>query len=77
MSWAFVTYLVIKGLKHIVKVDFVEASHYGLLVAFIVYIVMRTYFSKFKKNIENSRKSIAKLFTVPLIFAVALLTFAH
>ncbi len=77
MSWAFTTYLIIKGLKRIVKVDFVEASHYWLLVAFIVYIVMRTYFSKFKKNIENNKKSIAKLFTIPLIFAVALLTFAH
>ena len=77
MSWAFVTYLVIKWLKHIVEIDFVEASHYWLLTAFVVYTVMRTYFSKFKKNIENSRKSIAKLFTVPLIFSVVLLTFAH
>lgn len=77
MSWAFVTYLIIKGLKNVVKLDFVDASHYWLLTAILVYIVVRTYFSKFKKNIENSRESIAKLFTIPLIFAVTLLSFAH
>lgn len=77
MAWAFTTYLVIKGMKHLVKVSFADASQYGLLAAIVAYFVVRVYFSKFAKNIENNRQSIAKLFTIPLIFAVALLTFAH
>jgi PiT family inorganic phosphate transporter len=64
-------------MKHLVKVSFADASQYGLLAAIVAYFVVRVYFSKFAKNIENNRKSIASLFTIPLIFAVALLTFAH
>jgi len=77
MTWAFTTYLVIKWMKHIVKVSFADASQYGLLAAIIAYFVVRVYLSKYANNIENNRKSIASLFTIPLIFAVALLTFAH
>lgn len=77
MSWAFTTYLILKGLKHMVKVEFITASHFGLLTAFIVYLAMRTYLSRWNKKIENNRAGVAKLFTIPLIFAVALLTFAH
>jgi PiT family inorganic phosphate transporter len=77
MTWAFTTYLVIKGMKHIVKVSFADASQYGLLAAIFAYFVVRVYLSKYAKNIENNRESIASLFTIPLIFAVALLTFAH
>lgn len=77
MSWAFTTYLILKGLKKIIKLDFVTASHFGLLVAIIVFLAMRTYLSRTKRKIENNRAWVAKLFTIPLIFAVALLTFAH
>jgi PiT family inorganic phosphate transporter len=55
MSWAFTTYLILKGLKKIIKLDFVTASHFGLLVAFIVFLAMRTYLSRTKRKIENNR----------------------
>lgn len=77
MAWAFTTYLIVKGLKHLIKMSFADASMYWILVAVIVFFSVSVYLSKYAKKIENNRKSIAKLFTIPLIFAVALLTFAH
>ena len=91
MSWAFVTYLTLKGLKkvwpHIVdiliflpdtkKPTFIVAAIFGLLVAAIVYFIVRATIIKKASVIENSRAGINMLFTVPLIFAAALLSFAH
>ncbi len=91
MSWAFVTYLTLKGLKkvwpHIVdiftflpdtkKPTFMVAALLGLLVAALVYGVIKTTVRSKASTLENSRDGINILFTVPLIFAAALLSFAH
>ncbi len=91
MSWAFVTYLTLKGLKkvwpHIVDVliflpetkkpTFMVAAIFGIIVAVIVYFVMRSTIRKRALSLKNSRESINILFTVPLIFSAALLSFAH
>ena len=91
MSWAFVTYLTLKGLKkvwpHIVdiliflpdtkKPTFIVAMLFGLIVAVLVYITVRATVIKKASTLENSRAGINMLFTVPLIFAAALLSFAH
>lgn len=77
MSWAFTAYLIEKGFKNIMSMSFADASMYWILVAVIVFFLVSVYLSKYGKKIENNRKSIAKLFTIPLIFSVALLTFAH
>ena len=91
MSWAFVTYLTLKGLKkvwpHIVdilvflpdtkKPTFIVAAIFGLLVAAIIYFILRTTIIKKASTLENSRAGINMLFTMPLIFAAALLSFAH
>lgn len=94
MSWAFVTYLTLKGLKKIWpqaldilntlplvsievsnKPTFVTASILGLIAAILVYFFIRSKLSS--KILENSRNSVNTLFTIPLIFAAALLSFAH
>ncbi len=91
MSWAFITYLTLKGLKTlwptIVNIftflpntnepTFLTASLMGLVVAIIVYIVVKKRIKKRTNNIENSRDGVNILFTVPLIFSAALLSFAH
>ncbi|MCK5535984.1 MAG: inorganic phosphate transporter [Bacteroidales bacterium] len=91
MSWAFVTYLTLKGLKkvwpHIVDVliflpdekkpSFMVASIFGLIIAGIVYFIVKITINKKAAMIENSRAGINILFTIPLIFAAALLSFAH
>ena len=91
MSWAFITYLTLKGLKkvwpHIVdiliflpetkKPTFMVAAIFGLIVAAAVYFIVRVTILKKASSLENSRAGINILFTVPLIFAAALLSFAH
>jgi len=91
MSWAFVTYLTLKGLKKIwpsivdvlvflpdeKKPSFLVAAIFGLIVAGVVYIILKKTVANRATNLQNSRDSINLLFTVPLIFAAALLSFAH
>ena len=91
MSWAFVTYLTLKGLKKIwpsivdiliflpdaKKPSFLIAAIFGLIVAVIVYMIVKKTVAARAEELENSRAGINMLFTVPLVFAAALLSFAH
>jgi len=90
MSWAFVTYLVLKGLKHVwvdivnvfsflphtKKPTFAEANIFGIIGAVITYLYTKNSISK-SIGSENSRENISQYFTIPLVFAAALLSFAH
>lgn len=77
MVWAFSTYLVLKGLKKIWKVDFGTALLLGLVAAVCVYALVRPVIAGATHNMQNDKKAINRLFTIPLIFAAALLSFAH
>ncbi len=91
MSWAFATYITLKGLKkiwsHIVdifsflpqesKPSFMVASLIGIVVAIGVYFFVRKAIKANAKKLKNSRSGVNKLFIIPLIFAAALLSFAH
>ena len=91
MSWAFITYLTLKGLKkvwpNIVDIfvflpddkspSFLIASIFGLVIAIIVYFVVLQTVKRKALSVENNRNGINSMFTVPLIFAAALLSFAH
>ncbi len=91
MSWAFVTYLTLKGLKkiwpkivtllsflpHDKKPSFLVAALFGLIMAVIIYFVVKSLLKKKAGLMENSRAGVNALFTLPLIFAAALLSFAH
>ncbi|RLA79693.1 MAG: inorganic phosphate transporter, partial [Epsilonproteobacteria bacterium] len=91
MSWAFVTYLTLKGLKkvwpsivdvltflpHTSKPTFSVALILGAVIAVGVYMIVKSVVNKKSHIIENSRAGVNALFTVPLIFAAALLSFAH
>ncbi|MEC7376184.1 MAG: inorganic phosphate transporter, partial [Pseudomonadota bacterium] len=77
MAWAFGTYLMIKGVKKVVKVDFMEAMLIGLAAAAVVFFAMRTLVGRKAATMENSAAGVNSLFTWPLIFAAALLSFAH
>lgn len=77
MAWAFTTYLMLKGVKQLVKVSFLSASLLGLVVAVVVWFIMRNLVSRRASTMENSAKGVNTLFTWPLIFAAALLSFAH
>ncbi|MBD3640153.1 MAG: inorganic phosphate transporter [Marinobacter sp.] len=77
MAWAFGTYLMIKGVKKVIKVDFLEASLVGLVAAAVVFVIVRTLVGRKASTMENSSAGVNTLFTWPLIFAAALLSFAH
>ena len=77
MAWAFSTYLILKGLKKIVAVEFLTASVVGLIAALIVWLLMRKYVARKAPSLTNDKEGVNALFTVPLIFAAALLSFAH
>ncbi len=77
MAWAFATYLMLKGVKKLISVSFPVAMLIGVAVAAGVYLAMRPYTARMTARLENRKSSVNDLFTVPLIFAAALLSFAH
>jgi len=91
MTAAFVTYLTVKGLKKVwpVIVDILSflpqtkkpgievALVFGMVGAAITYIFVKPRIAKKVIGLDNSRDAINILFTIPLIFAAALLSFAH
>jgi PiT family inorganic phosphate transporter len=77
MAWAFGTYLMVKGVKKIVSVDFLGASLVGLALAVVVFIAMRALVGRRAATMENSPEGVNELFVWPMIFAAALLSFAH
>jgi PiT family inorganic phosphate transporter len=77
MAWAFTTYLMLKGLKSIWPVGFLTAGLSGLVAAAAVWAVMVRYVARVAPGLSNDREGVNALFTIPLIFAAALLSFAH
>lgn len=77
MAWSFSTYLVLKGLKKIWKVDFATASLIGLACAIVIFAIVKPMINRVANRIPNDQNGVNSLFTVPLIFAAALLSFAH
>ncbi|GGE61838.1 inorganic phosphate transporter [Actibacterium pelagium] len=77
MAMSFGTYLMLKGVKKLIKVGFPTALLIGFAVAVLAYMIMRPYVARMTKAMENHKSSVNDLFTIPLIFAAALLSFAH
>jgi len=91
MAAAFITYLTLKGLKKVwpVIVDALSflpqtkkptlfiALLFGLIGASITFVIVKPRIAKKVMGMEATRESINLLFTIPLIFAAALLSFAH
>ena len=77
MAWAFGTYLLLKGLKKIWKVEMPVALAIGFGIAVVIYLLSRKVLKRNTASLENNKRAINKMFTIPLIFAAALLSFAH
>ncbi len=91
MAAAFITYLTLKGLKKVwpVIVDtlsflpqtkkptFLVALLFGIIGAGITFIMVKPKIANKVVGLDGTRESINFLFTIPLIFAAALLSFAH
>jgi PiT family inorganic phosphate transporter len=77
MVLAFSTYLMLKGLKKIWKVYFSLALMIGLGMAVFIYSISRPWIARQSGKQSNDKQGVNKLFTLPLIFSAALLSFAH
>lgn len=77
MAGAFASYLALKGLKRIVRIDLSTALMIGLAVGLLVWMITRPMIRKQSEGMENRNKSLKVLFGLPLVFSAALLSFAH
>ncbi len=77
MVGAFSTYLALKGLSRVVKIDLGTAATVGLVLGVIAWIVTIPLIKRQSQGLENRNKSLKRLFGVPLVISAALLSFAH
>ena len=72
-----VNFLPFVSLEIVKKPSSATAMIMGLVVAFFVYFLVKNRLNATNSSLENNKKSLNKLFTIPLIFSAALLSFAH
>jgi inorganic phosphate transporter, PiT family len=77
LASAFSVYLVMKGLKRVWKPDPTMIAVIAITSFAIAYALVRPAIAKAAAKLPNKRKSVSDLFTIPLICAAALLSFAH
>lgn len=77
MAGAFSMYLTMKGLSKLWK----PGGEIILLIGAVFFVgtwaIVRPVVAKAAARIENRRRAVSDLFTIPLIFSAALLSFAH
>jgi PiT family inorganic phosphate transporter len=77
MAGAFASYLALKGLKRIIKIDLQSALLIGLVFGIGIWALTRPLIRRQSEGLENRNKSLKVLFGLPLVFSGALLSFAH
>lgn len=77
MASAFTMYLMMKGLKKVWKPDPVVIIGAGISVFMLASALVKPLVKRASCSLENHRRGVNKLFTIPLIGAAALLSFAH
>ncbi len=77
MAGSFSAYLMLKGLNKIWQPSTSEIVIYSLLVFVGSALILRPVIRRQSEGLENRNQSLRKLFHMPLIFAAALLSFAH
>lgn len=77
MAGVFAMYLALKGLKHIYHPSTGTVWLLGLAGFVAGTLGSRPWVARRAPHLENRRKHVAGLFTLPLVFAAGLLSFAH
>lgn len=77
MAWAFGTFMLLKGVSQVVKLSFVVSLAGGFVIALITYAMVFKPIGEAARRLPSTKDSVNTLFTWPLIFAAALLSFAH
>ena len=77
MAWTFTSYIALKGLANIATITPPLAVGLGLVAGVITYLVTRPRIARKAPKLSSDRDGVNQLFTLPLIFGAALLSFAH
>jgi len=77
MIWAFSSYLLLKGMSQVLKIPFGVAIGSGAVIAIALYALIRRYIDAASQRLPNDKEGVNQLFTIPLVCAAALLSFAH
>lgn len=77
MGAAFSMYVMIKGFKKVWEIDFEWVAAGGAVVFVATWQALRPLIARQSQGLENRKKAVNALFSIPLIFAAGLLTFAH
>jgi PiT family inorganic phosphate transporter len=77
MAGAFSAYLALKGLSKLVKVGLGTSLTIGVVVGLATWAVAVPVVRRQSEGLENRKKSLKKLFGLPLVVSAALLSFAH
>lgn len=77
MAGAFSAYLALKGLSRVVRIDLGTAVLIGLAMAGATWAIAVPLVRHQSEGLENRKKSLKKLFALPLVVSAALLSFAH
>lgn len=77
MAGAFGAYLALKGLSKLVKIDLGTALIIGLGIGLLAWLGAIPLVRRQSEGLENRKKSLRKLFALPLVCSAALLSFAH
>lgn len=73
----FTTYILLKGVQKVWEINFLTAFLIGVGAGACIYALLRPLLQNRIHRIGNTKESVNQLFTIPLIFAAALLSFAH
>ncbi len=77
MAGTFASYLALKGLKKVIRLDAISVIFIGCASALVVWSIANGHVRRISEGMENRNQSLRKLFRGPLIFSAALLSFAH
>ncbi len=77
MAGVFSSYLIMKGLKKVWKPDGLTLAAIAVGISVFTYAIVKPIVARAAQGMENRNKSVRALFTIPLIFSAALLSFAH
>jgi inorganic phosphate transporter, PiT family len=77
MAGAFATYLMLKGFSRVWKVPLWLALTIGGAVLVVTLASLKPVVARVVQGLPSNRSSVGSLFTIPVIFGAALLSFAH
>ncbi|KQQ38121.1 inorganic phosphate transporter [Rhizobium sp. Leaf306] len=77
MAGAFAGYLSLVGLGQLITVSKLTATAITLITGLAVWRLVIPVIARQSRGLENRNQSLRKLFRIPLVFAAALMSFAH